>query len=131
MGKKKIGLALANTKLKIISPLKNISNDGLAITKIIQIISRYSVNTVVIGLPIFPISKQYNELYPLIKSFSNKLKKQAMNILQKKITIIFVEEEYSTQIAKIKYNPKKQIDKYSATIILENYLGGNYENINP
>ncbi|MCS6954855.1 MAG: Holliday junction resolvase RuvX [Candidatus Calescibacterium sp.] len=125
-------MAIANTDFKIIKPLKNIPNTKNSVNEIFNIIRDYSIDSVVIGLPVFPVSKQPNNLYPLIKEFSNRLKKLISQELKRKIEIYFVEEDYTTELAKIKFGVSKDIDKYSATVILQYYinyhLGGNYDN---
>ncbi|MEN3014777.1 MAG: RuvX/YqgF family protein [bacterium] len=127
-----MGLALANTQLKIISPLKTIQNNKNTIQEIIKIIKNYSIQKVIIGLPLYPVSKQYNQLYKHIKSFSKQLEFECLKNLQRQIQIEFIEEEYTTEIAKMYCSKAKKdkLDMYAATIILKTYLGGAYGDIN-
>lgn len=74
------------------------------------------------GIPILPLLQKPNELYPYIKKFSKELKEQACSLLGRKIEVHFIEEEYTTELAKIKFGNSKDIDKYSAAIILEQYI---------
>lgn len=124
MGEKKIGLAIGDSQFKIVSPLKIIPNNSQAINEIVKIMQKYSVELIVMGFPIFPVSKKPNELMPSIKNFSNRLKKQIKNLLNKDVEIKFVEEEYTTEIAKIRYGVSKEVDKLAAAVILEQYFNG-------
>lgn len=124
MGEKKIGLAIGDSQFKIASPLKIIPNNSQAINEIAKTVEKYSVKLIIIGLPIFPVSRKPNELLPLIKDFSNRLKKQIKDFFDKDIEIKFVEEEYTTELAKIKYGNLKMLDKFSAMFILEQYFNG-------
>jgi len=140
-GTKNIGLAICSKELLSPSPLKNIKNNQNSIPELVKLIDIYNVDTVVFGLPVYSVSGQPNELFPLIKNFASLLDKEVKNKLNRQIKIEFVEEEYTTEIAKIKYSQLKEfigkdfknkkykknktgdlIDKYSAVLILESYI---------
>lgn len=121
-GKKKIGLAIGDTTLKISAPFKNIPNNSDSLKKISQIVKNHNIEKIVFGKPVFPISGKPNDLFYIIKKFSEKLREHIKLELNKEIEIYFVEEDYTSEVAKIKYGNSKNIDKYAALIILEQFL---------
>lgn len=121
-GKKRIGLAIGDSILKISIPFKNIPNNQDSLKKISQIVKNYNIEKIVFGKPVFSISRKPNDLFFIIKKFSEKLKKYLKLKLNKEIEVYFVEEDYTSEVAKIKYGNSKSIDKYAALIILEQFL---------
>jgi putative Holliday junction resolvase len=128
-GKKKMGLAIGDTDLKIALPLeivylKKISNIFQYLSEIIE---KEKIDKVILGLPL-SLKEEETEMSLIVKEFYNKLKEKI------NIPIEFESEVLTTQQAvfdyqaltqrrkkPIKEKPRK-FDSYSATIILEKYL---------
>jgi len=143
-GTQNIGLAICSKELLSPSPLKNIKNNKNSISELVNLIDVYNVDTVVFGLPVYPVSGNPNELFPLIKNFASLLYEEVKKKLNRDIKVEFVEEEYTTEIAKLKYSQfeefknlkinekgskfkrkkknRVELDKYSAVLILESYI---------
>jgi len=136
-GKKRIGLALANSISKNINPIGVFPNNYQILYKIQEIILKYDIKKIVIGKPVFTKTYQEAPIFDEIQDFSNNLS----NFLKRNdifIEIDYVSEEYSTFLAhdlinyinlkneknkgKIKKNLIKKIDSLSAVWILKSYI---------
>ena len=128
VGDKKIGVAVSD-ELEIIStPLEVIKNDEKVNEKIKEIIDKYNIKKIVVGIP-----------YTLKGTVGDQAKKTidfVENIIRNmNVRIDYVDERYTTKIpSKLlgKYSKNKIIDKISASIILGDYLNrkkGNQKNV--
>jgi RNase H-fold protein (predicted Holliday junction resolvase) len=136
-GKKKIGLAVANSISKNINPIGVFSNNHQIFYKIREFILKYDIKKIVIGKPVFTKTYQEAPIFNEIQNFSNNL----FNFLKENnilIEINYVNEEYSTFLAcdlinyvnsknekiksKIKRRLKERIDGLSAVWILKSYI---------
>jgi RNase H-fold protein (predicted Holliday junction resolvase) len=136
-GKKKIGLAVANSISKNVNPIGVFPNNYYILYKIQEIILKYNIKKIVIGKPVFTKTYQESPIFNEIQSFASGLFSflQENNIL---IEIDYVNEEYSTFLAcdlinyinlknkknRDKSNKKlrKRIDSLSAVWILKSYI---------
>jgi putative transcription antitermination factor YqgF len=136
-GKKKIGLAIANSISKNINPIGVFPNNHQILYKIQEIILKYDIKKIVVGKPVFTKTYQEAPIFNEIQNFSNNLFTflKENNIL---IEIDYVNEEYSTFLAhnlinyinlknkknRDKSNKKlrKRIDSLSAVWILKSYI---------
>lgn len=134
-GKKKIGLAIANSISKNITVIGTFSNDSLIFNKIKEIILRYEIKKIVIGKPVLTKTYQeapiFNEINIFSKNLSQFLKNNNLSI-----DIDYIEEEYTTLIAnqlinyfnfkknknKLKNKFKNKVDGLSALLILRSYI---------
>ena len=122
-GRKKIGLAISDETKTIAAklPVLKVKNKQEAIEGIIHILKSFpKVDKVVVGIPLGMDFKP-TQMSVEIKNFIEKLKKH----LDKKITVTFTNEIYSTKQAE--FNKSKRFKKYksdseSARIFLQEYL---------
>ena len=112
-GDKRIGLALAEES-SIALPFKILDNSNNLIDEIKNIVKQESINMVVIGLP-HSFSGKPNERLTITENFVDLLKKNLA------IEIATVDEQLTSKLYE-KMGVKKDIDKHSATAILETYL---------
>lgn len=118
IGDKRIGIAVSD-ELEIIStPLEVIENDDKVAEKIREIINKYKIKKVVVGIP-----------YTLKGSTGYQARKTIdfvdSTIKNMNVEIDYIDERYTTKIPSMlfkKYSKKKLIDRFSASIILEDYL---------
>ncbi len=117
-GDKRIGLALAEQG-SIAVPYSILDNDSNILSNLKNIIIKENIDIVVIGLP-HSFSGKENERLSITKEFITSLE----NSLD--IPIHTVDEQLTTQLYK-KQGIKKDIDKHSATAILDTFLQQNNE----
>jgi putative Holliday junction resolvase len=122
IGEKRIGVAVSD-ELEITSvPLKVYENDENAIGRIKDLIVKYQIKNIVVGLP-YTLKGEIGNQAEKVIGFTNELKKCI------EIDIDYMDERYTTKIP-IKLlgkNAKKSkaagdVDKFSAAIILGDYL---------
>ena len=118
IGDKRIGIAVSD-ELEIIStPLEVIENDDKVAEKIREIINKYKITKIVVGIPYTLKGSAGHQAGKTIDFVDSTIKN--MNV-----EVDYIDERYTTKIpAKIfkKYFKKKLIDRFSASIILEDYL---------
>lgn len=112
-GEKNIGLATANKKDKIATPLKTIENNEERIDKIKKLCQKKSIKTIVLGLPKSFDGKKH-ETAQKVENFAKKLKAKI------EIPIKFENEVFSSKIAK-RFS-KESLDKRAASLILQSHL---------
>ena len=124
-GIKKIGLALSDP-LKIIakpfSTIDNISYEDCLI-QLKNIIKEYSVNEIVVGLPI-TLKNTFSEQTNLVKEFIDSLKNDLIikiTTIDERLSSIEAKKSLIQQGIKTGHN-KKEIDKTAAAIFLQSYL---------
>lgn len=127
-GKKKIGLAIADSQLKIVSPydLIRYKEEKEVIDKIDEVCKKEDVDKIVIGIPLSSEGEE-NEFGLVIRGFGKKLS-EATN-LEVDFQSEFLtshEARYRQEIdkdyLKNSVETKVKIDSFAAAIILENYL---------
>jgi len=124
-GTKKVGLAIGDEKLRLVSPKGTISVSN-AIDKIKEIIKKSKVKKVVVGYPLTPSGKE-GQRAKLVKKFIEKLKREIPEV-----EVILWDERWTTDEAMrrlegLPYKKRKALkDTISAMIILEEYLGISY-----
>jgi putative Holliday junction resolvase len=142
-GSKSIGVAKADTELKLATPIKTIFRDRenvlrASISEIIDIIIEEKADIVVIGLPLL-LDGNESDQTAKVRDFEgvlrtrleNKIKNENININPK---FNFQNEFYSTKMAseiltengKKKKDFKQTIDQVAACLILEEYMNNNY-----
>ena len=141
-GSKSIGVASADSELKLATPIKTIFRDRenvlrASISEIIDIIIEEKADVVVIGLPLL-LDGNESEQTAKVRDFKavlesrleNKIKNESLNINPK---FSFQNEFYSTKMAgeiliengKKKKDFKETIDQVAACLILEEYMNNN------
>ncbi|AAC07442.1 Holliday junction resolvase RuvX [Aquifex aeolicus] len=120
-GTKRVGLAIGDEELKIVSPKGTVSSKE-AVKKIKEIVEKSRVGKVIVGLPLTPSGKE-GQRAKLVKDFVEKLREELPNT-----EIILWDERWTTAEAMRRLEglpPKKKKelkDVISAMIILEEYL---------
>ena len=123
-GKKRIGIAITDSKKMFAFPLKTVDN-----IEVFSFLKEFFLNedieSFVLGEPKTKKNTN-NDLITDIKKFSDKLKNEF------RIPVYFVDERFTSKIAfqiildanikKMKRRDKSLVDKVSASLILETYL---------
>ena len=126
LGKKKVGLAISNTKHTITTPIKNILRNKLFHENIQKIILEYNVGAVLVGLPLNS-DKSLNKISQFIVDIS---KNMDLYLIENKINlpIYFWDESFSSFEAEIlvrDFYKGKKIDKFAAKIFLDDFIREN------
>ncbi|WP_461829115.1 Holliday junction resolvase RuvX [Aquifex sp.] len=120
-GTKRVGLAIGDENLKIVSP-KGVIKTEKAIQKIKEISKESKVGKIILGFPLTPSGKE-GQRARLVKRFYEELKKELPDV-----EIILWDERWTTQEALRRLeglSPKKKKelkDIMAAMIILEEYF---------
>lgn len=124
-GTKKTGLAVSDPLQIIATGLDTIPTDQL-LTFIDQYMQTEEVETIVLGEPLYPDGNPA-QIHHLVVGLKRKLEK-----LYPKIPVIFQDERYTSEEAKIiirnsgvkkkKRRDKNLVDKVSAILILQDYM---------
>ena len=126
LGKKKVGLAISNTKHTITTPIKNILRNKLFHENIKKIILEYSVGAILVGLPLND-DKSLNKISQFIVDIS---KNMDLYLIENKINlpIYFWDENFSSFEAETlvrDFYKGKKIDKFAAKIFLDDFIREN------
>ena len=124
-GMKKIGLALSDPLKIIAKPFNTIDNVSYedCLIQLKNIIKEYSVNEIVVGLPI-TLKNTFSEQTNLVKEFIDSLKNDLIikiTIIDERLSSIEAKKSLIQQGIKTGHN-KKEIDKTAAAIFLQSYL---------
>ena len=123
-GKKRVGFAVTDPLQIIASPLTTVPEQE-AITFISKYIKEEEVDTIVIGMP-FKLSGEPTHATPLVEAFIKRLQKSIPT------KIVTEDESYTSKravevmiaggIKKKERRVKSNVDKVSASLILQSYL---------
>ncbi len=126
-GEKRIGLSITDPLNIFAYPLTTLKNDSKIWSNLKEVILNYDVKEIVLGYPIREDGKKSTSTLK-VEDFKKKLENKI------KLPVHLVDESYSSVIAtqiirksvssKKKRRSKELIDKYSASIILQDYLDG-------
>ncbi len=118
IGDERIGIAISD-ELEIIStPLEVISNDRKVKEKLQKLINEYKIKKIVVGMP-YTLKGEVGIQAKKVISFVKDI------VMSAGIEVDYIDERYTTKIAlKLleKNSKSKIIDKFSASIILKDYL---------
>jgi putative Holliday junction resolvase len=117
-GDKKIGLAIADSEIKIASPYKILINNKNIILDIKNICSNEGIDSIIIGVPISLMGNQSKQTKNVL-NFITKLRESI------EIKIIEQDEQLTSQYAQRllrETNAKKFDDDVAAMLILQSYL---------
>ena len=122
-GTKKSGLAIYNSSIKIVTPLRILQNISQNFNELLKLIDQNHINGIIIGNPI-----KLNGFETENNSHINKLTELLSNTT--KLPIILADERFTTSLANtilkqvnIKRKKRNQIDDLvSASIILEEFF---------
>ena len=126
LGKKKVGLAISNTKHTITTPIKNILRNKLFYENIQNIILEYNVGAILVGLPLNN-DKSLNKISQFIVDIS---KNMDLYLIENKINlpIFFWDENFSSFEAETlvrDFYKGNKIDKFAAKIFLDDFIREN------
>ncbi len=126
IGEKRWGVALSNPNNSFSLPLKVLNYDSKIINSLNQIIEDYNIDLIIIGLPLNfdnSLNRKCQSIRDITTNMDDKLLK-----LKKNLPILFWDESFSTDSAREildsqKFSKrKKEIDKFAASIILQDFL---------
>lgn len=119
-GKSKLGLATANSEVKIAFSYGTIANDNKMLQVIKNIVEQEEIGTVVIGLPQYKKGQSDQKIY---EEFGASLQKEVPGV-----KIVFADEMFTTKMAQdnLKEKGMKKIKGHdhteAAKIILQEWL---------
>lgn len=123
VGEKRIGVASANTAIRIAVPMGTIQVDGDEVKAIAEMVVRENADTIIVGYPRNQAGEPTAQT-AFAETFAEKLKEFA--------TIIFQDESLTSVLAEQRLKSygkpysKEDIDAQAAVIILQDYLESNY-----
>jgi len=118
IGDKRIGTAISDTLEIISTPLEVISNDEKVNNKLKEIVEKYDIKKIVVGIP-YTLRGEVGIQAKKVVDFVNGA------IENLNVEVDYIDERYTTKIPlKLsgKHPKKREIDKFSASIILSDYL---------
>lgn len=123
VGGKRIGVAVADTAVRIAVPYDTIEVNGDEIVQIAEVVTRNNVDTIVVGYPRNQ-SGEPTAQTEVSEAMAERLKDIASNIVfqDESLTSVIAEDRLR---ARGKYT-KADIDAEAAAIILQDYLEQNY-----
>jgi putative holliday junction resolvase len=119
VGERKIGVARASAIAKIAEPLITLANDASFASKLDQLISEHSVDTLVVGLP-RGMNGQDTAQTEYVKQFIDSLNVSSKVVLQDEAVTSVMAEQQLKEAGK-PYT-KEDIDAVAASLILNDYL---------
>jgi putative Holliday junction resolvase len=121
VGEKRIGVAVADTDVRIAVPFTTIEVDGKEIEAISEIIIDQNADTLVIGYPRNQLGESTAQT-SYVEQFAEKLEEIVKTIVfqDESLTSVLAEEQLKSH--KKPYS-KGDIDAQAAAIILEDYIG--------
>ena len=125
VGEKRIGVAVADTAIRIAIPLETVEVDGHEIEAITKIVASEGVETIVIGYPRNQ-SGEATAQTQYVEQFSYGLKGIASEIVFQDESLTSVMAENRLKSYKKPYK-KVDIDALAAAIILQDYLEENHD----
>lgn len=124
VGEKRIGVAVADTAVRIAVPFETVEVDGNEVTTLTELIIEQSADTVVVGYPRNQ-SGEPTAQTTFVEDFISKF-------TDLDATIVFQDESLTSVIAEQRLNAQRKpytkadIDAQAAAIILQDYLESYY-----
>ena len=133
-GKKKVGIAISDENHKISMPMETLVRNLEFYKNIIKIINDFSIGGILVGLPLDEekkINRMSQSIIDTTKNLDKYLNKHKLNI-----PFFFWDENYTSieaedttnEFFKNKKKQKKNLDKFAARIILEDFFNSNQKN---
>lgn len=124
VGEKRIGVAVADTSVRIAVPFETIDVDGGEIEAIAKIVISEQAGTVVVGYPRNQ-SGEATAQTAYVEAFAEKLKDMnvAIEFQDESLTSVLAEQQL---VAHNRPYSKADIDAQAAAIILQDYLESHY-----
>lgn len=120
VGERRIGVAVADTSVRIAVPFDTIDVNGDEIARIAAIVIKESASTIVVGYPRNQ-SGESTAQTAYVEAFAEQLKDMDASVVfqDESLTSVLAEQQLKAQ--KRPYQ-KSDIDAYAAAIILQDYL---------
>lgn len=125
VGEKRIGVAVADSDVRIAVPFETIDVDGHEVEAIAEIVTREGAETVVIGYPRNQMGESTAQT-SYVEGFAKKLEFIAKNIVFQDESLTSVMAEEQLAVHKKPYS-KGDIDAQAAAIILQDYVDSHDE----
>jgi len=122
IGEKRIGVATADTSVKIAIPHSTVTVDGTEIATILKIMRNEGTNFVVVGLPRNSKGEQTAQS-EIVRLFATELQSRGARIKFQDESLTSVVAERRLKLRKKPYS-KEEIDREAATIILQDFIEG-------
>ncbi len=123
VGEKRIGVAVADTAVRIAVPFTTILVDGTEIQAIHEIVINENADTIVIGYPRNQLGESTAQT-GFVEQFAQKLEDSAATIVFQDESLTSVLAEEQLKVHKKPYS-KGDVDAQAAAIILQDYLEAN------
>ena len=125
VGDKRIGVAHADTSIKLPVPYATIEVDGLELERLREIVAEFEPKVIVVG---FPRNQQGEPTQQTqkVQDFSQKLEHFGKKIVFQDESLTSVIATQHLQASGKPYT-KADIDAQAAALILDDYLGGRHE----
>lgn len=118
-GTRRVGLATANTKNSIATPLRVIDNNGDTLKTVVKICEEKNIDTIVLGESTDRTGRD-NPVMEYVREFAAGL------INATEVDIVFADEFASSVEASRQPNNPTHVDGSAAAVILQRYLDQEY-----
>ena len=126
VGERRIGLAMADSQVKIAVPLGWLENSEKIIQEITELVLRHDIDVIVVGYPRNQSgepTKQTEFVEDFVKQFADIELDTEIVFQDESLTSVQAEQRLGNKI-----KDKGEIDAEAASIILQDFLEENYEN---
>lgn len=126
VGSRRIGLAMADSQVKIAVPFGWLKNNENIVQEITELVLRHDIDTIVVGYPRNQSgepTKQTEFVEEFVKQFENIELDTEIVFQDESLTSVQAEQRLGNKI-----KDKGEIDAEAASIILQDFLEENYEN---
>jgi len=121
VGERRIGVALANVRVRLASPLTTLQRSDASPDDIRQLIEQHDVGALVVGLP-RGLDGQHTPQTKAVEAFADELSKVVAVPLHWQDEAVTSRQAEAELMARGKPYKKEDIDALSAVYILEDYL---------
>ena len=126
VGSRRIGLAMADSQVKIAVPFGWLEHNENIVQKITELVLRHDIDTIVVGYPRNQSgepTKQTEFVKEFVKQFEDIELDTEIVFQDESLTSVQAEQRLGNKI-----KDKGEIDAEAASIILQDFLEENYEN---
>ena len=126
VGSRRIGLAMADSQVKIAVPFGWLKNNENIVQEITELVLRHDIDTIVVGYPRNQSggpTKQTEFVEEFVKQFEDIELDTEIVFQDESLTSVQAEQRLGNKI-----KDKGEIDAEAASIILQDFLEENYEN---
>ena len=133
-GEKRLGIAISDDTNTIVTPIEHVNNNKDIFNTINQLIAKYNVKTIVVGLPI-NLDGSHSKSSKIVINFSNRIKKSLsvkVHMIDERLSSIEAENklrESGKKPTRYRNIDRGIIDSAAAAIILESFINKERKNI--